>query len=198
MPVYTSIIEMNNSNHVVIGTEYGIYATDNIAAASVIWAPEDNGMGRVPVYSLRQQLNNLPYMEVVSVIEGETVVDVYPGTNNFGAIYAGTHGRGSFVSKKYLSIERSSITNSVFRPSLHIYPNPVSDIATIKFTIGNQSEATVNIYDINGRLVIANRAGRFAAGTHTLPIDVSSLKMGVYIVQLVSGGQSVSARMVVK
>ncbi len=48
MPVYSSLIEMKDSNKAIIGTEYGIYTTDEIGKADVTWTAENQGIGLIP------------------------------------------------------------------------------------------------------------------------------------------------------
>ena len=72
MPVYSAVIDVNNSSStIIIGTDFGVYSTKMV----VIGYLEDDGMPIVPCHMLRQQ-----YL---------------PGINK-GVIYVGTHGRGIF------------------------------------------------------------------------------------------------------
>ncbi len=198
MPVYASIIEMNNTSHVLLGTEYGVYATNNINATSVVWAEENTGMDRVPVYKLTQQLNNLPYMEIVRVIEDEVFVDIYKGTNNFGAIYAGTHGRGAFETLKYLSVEKAEGVKVSFNPSVKVFPNPVVDHASISFNLDAPASPIVRIYDLNGRLISTQQLHRFSRGNHVAELETSALGRGMYVVQIIANNRSASAKFLVR
>ena len=52
-PVYSAVIDKVNNNNVVIGTEFGVYATENAFtsnASDVVWTEENSGLARVPVY----------------------------------------------------------------------------------------------------------------------------------------------------
>jgi len=51
------------------------------------------------------------------------------------------------------------------------YPNPFNPSTTITFSMLQQSEVSVGIYDINGRLVHELAAGSLAEGVHSLTWD---------------------------
>jgi hypothetical protein len=83
MPVYASTFNFTGSpGDVVIGTEMGIFATDDIEAANVSWVQENNGFAQVPVFDLVQDL---------------TVRYDLKDQNDFeGSIYAASHGLGIY------------------------------------------------------------------------------------------------------
>ena len=86
MPVYSAVIDVNDNNNIIIGTEFGVWSTTNGSN----WIVEDDGMPIVPCHMLRQQ-----YL---------------PGVNK-GIIYVGTHGRGIFKSSNTSSILNHSLDN---------------------------------------------------------------------------------------
>jgi len=72
-----------------------------------------------------------------------------------------------------------------------ISPNPATDRITIK---GDRIIQFINVIDINGRTVL-NYIG---TDKNTAQIDVSQLSSGIYIVNIVDGGGSISAEKFVK
>ncbi len=55
-PAYSSLFEMNPDNNLVfVGTENGIYVTNNIDSGNPTWVAENNNLGGVPVFMLKQQ-----------------------------------------------------------------------------------------------------------------------------------------------
>jgi hypothetical protein len=65
-----------------------------------------------------------------------------------------------------------------------VYPNPVSQSATISFSLIKASPVVITITDVNGRLlqVIAN--ADFSAGSHTIKFSRGSLTAGIYFLQV--------------
>ena len=72
------------------------------------------------------------------------------------------------------------------------YPNPFNPTATITFDVPAQthSNASLQIYDITGRLVATLVDEQLAPGTHTLQWQPVNLSSGLYIVQLKAGDQT--------
>lgn len=180
MPVWSAIFEMENPNMILLGTDYGIYATTDItkSASDIEWTEENNGMARVPVFMIRQQIYN------------------YPGVSNYGGIYIGTHGKGFYWNKQYLWVGIDESVENNITNKLLTYPNPVTDFVNIGYTLTKKSNITIKIYDLNGRVVkMVNRMK--PNGYHTEIINCSDLKKGTYIIQLLDGNNSSTSKFVV-
>ncbi|MBC7851261.1 MAG: T9SS type A sorting domain-containing protein [Chitinophagaceae bacterium] len=66
--------------------------------------------------------------------------------------------------------------------ALQIYPNPASKLASLKFTLTAPARVTINIFDVDGRLVKSVPTGvRYGSGTHIVPINgIAAMPAGVY------------------
>lgn len=192
MPVYSALIEASNPNLVILGTEYGLYATDDITktAANIEWSEENTNqlvpsanISKVPVLQIRQQIyTNLEH----------------PGVTNYGVIYIGTHGRGFFQCKKYYSgVQENKNTTPTAKPTLNIYPNPVIDKLNVNYSLSSAGNVLINIYDITGKVVKTINLNSRPVGLFNSILDCSSLDRGTYILQLISGTDKASAKFVV-
>jgi len=180
MPVFSAIFEMNHPNMVILGTEYGMFATQDITASAsdIVWTEENNGMAHVPVFRIVQQIYD------------------YPGVTNFGAIYIGTHGKGFYRTYDYLGInDNPSSTNNTGK--LSIYPNPAVDNINLSYSLVTKSAITIKIYDLNGKLVKLVNVMNKPSGNHIENINCSDLTRGTYIVQLITGSDSRTAKVVI-
>lgn len=185
LPVYASLIPLNNSTQAIIGTQYGIYTTDNILSPNPTWSKSDNGIGgMITVYMLYQQQNTLAWRKTVTYDQGAALVQVFPGVYNTGQIYAATHGRGFFTSKSYMSIKEKSIAKTSQLSSIKFYPNPVIDNASFEYTLNKPSKVTVNIFDIGGKLINSVSYGTQLSGKQKSEINLSELPSGAYFLQL--------------
>jgi hypothetical protein len=72
-----------------------------------------------------------------------------------------------------------SSVNDATTGNIEVFPNPVSDLLTIRNINENDNYSTVNLYDMFGRLLISNG---LVSGTNTL--DVSGLSAGVYSIRV--------------
>ena len=69
------------------------------------------------------------------------------------------------------------------------YPNPFNPVTTIRFDIPVevQNETSLNIYDINGKIVETLVNGGIVAGEHEVQWNAWQYASGVYFAELVSG-----------
>ncbi len=78
-----------------------------------------------------------------------------------------------------------------------LYPNPFNNQTVMPFTLALPADITVHIYDVMGRAVGEIARGRFAAGSHSIPIGAQGLATGLYYVELRVDGVAATRRMVV-
>jgi len=187
MPIYSSIIEMSDNNLGIIGSEYGIFVTENINSDSPTWLRQDSIMGSVPVFQLQQQLVSKTADTIMLVNGNEIKYDIYPGTNNYGIIYAATYGRGLFRTNAYrkpVGIEEIPNNGTTKYYDLHVYPNPVSNFATVQIDANNNSVTEISVYDLMGRKVLG-KVVSVNEGSNNIMINLSNLNSGTYVIQAV-------------
>jgi len=82
----------------------------------------------------------------------------------------------------------SGIFNSA-APGLHslhnVWPNPSREEIRVSFTLGKTAEASITIYDIQGKIVERIQIDeKYQAGDHAFSHDISPLGLGTYFVAL--------------
>ncbi|MGY6561171.1 MAG: T9SS type A sorting domain-containing protein [Luteibaculaceae bacterium] len=182
IPVYYPVIERSNPNVLVVGTEFGIWATED---GGVNWfVANDGDMPRVPVHSLKQQM-------------GATDKVTHPGR-----IYAGTHGRGFFHSDAFILPSTSNVAElSGVRQGINVklFPNPTVSNATVEFTLSKRANATFRIMDLNGRLIRKVERPNLPAGEQVFTLNTSNLANGMYLLNIeLNGTNAETVRFVVK
>lgn len=187
MPVYSSLIEMSNSNIAILGTEFGVYTTSNLTSGSPDWSFDSEGLTKVPVMMLRQQLVEQDPQSVMLINGIDTIYLSYPGTNNYGVIYGATFGRGIYQSDTYEIVGIDEINNpDHITYNLNVYPNPVKNSANLSFISSGNSSADLNVYDVNGKLMI-NRKIKLTEGNNKINLQLSDFPEGTFIIQIISG-----------
>jgi hypothetical protein len=188
MPVYASIIEMNNSNVVILGTEQGIFISENIGGTPT-WEANQSGIGNVPVFDLKQQLINKT-ADTVRLINGpEITVLNYPGTNNYGIIYGATFGKGLYRCNQYrrpVGVFENPSKAKNQQLNVRVYPNPVNGIAFVDFELSKNSSVGYSIFDLTGKVMQQKNIGVKSAGKIQLELPVNELKQGSYILRIES------------
>lgn len=196
MPVYSSIIE-KSTGKVIIGTEKGIYTSDNMSS----WVSA--GLNNIPVMEIKQQLQTNHDNEYVNLVDeiGDTLKIEHPGIFNEGVIYAATYGRGLYRCNEYkvnngeLSIEETTTSNNALEMS--VYPNPIATEGNINFSIENSANVSLQVFDLSGRLVINRVLGNYGQGSHTAKFSVDNLTSGTYIIKVQAGAVSNTSKILV-
>ena len=196
MPIYSSLIEMETGD-VILGTERGIYRTDNINNPT--WNYDGTAMGVVPVMELKQQLLFHEDEQIVNVTEEGVFVEEFSGVHNTGIIYAATYGKGVYRCENYkkdfaVVPENQTVENNV---AVSMYPNPISGQATLSFNLNESCNVSYQIFDMTGRMVMSQGLGRFAEGEHQVSINAESLSSGSYILRLNQGVSNASVKFLV-
>ena len=78
------------------------------------------------------------------------------------------------------------------------YPNPFSGSTTIQFSLPDDVDVTLRVYDVLGREVATLLDGRQEAGTHTVQWDAKALPSGTYVYRLNAGGAQAAHQLVVQ
>lgn len=128
LPVKTILQNPLNLEEVIIGTELGVWYTNNFSSANPTWSPSFNGMSNVKVLDLDLRDDNM--------------------------VFAATHGRGVF-SGQFTAASLSTADNAFSASNLRIYPT-VSD-GNIKIISQDFIEkAQLNVYTITGKRVYSD------------------------------------------
>ena len=197
MPVYSSVIEMTDQNLAILGTEHGIFATENIHADPPDWVEQGNEMGSVPVFDLKQQIVSQPQITLALQNGPEIIYITYPGTHNWGSIYAATYGRGLFINDDFYMVDMEEFAaTDKEKGKIKLYPNPVVSVANIEFASEVSTNTEIKIFDLSGRLIKLQSA-IVRKGPNRIAIAVDDLKQGTYILSVVIGPEIYTQKFIV-
>lgn len=128
LPVKAILQNPLNTDEVIIGTELGVWFTNNFSEENPNWQTSYNGMSNVKVLDLDLRDDNM--------------------------VFAATHGRGVFSGM--FTAESLSISNNVLSKSnIQIYPTITKGLLNI-ISINNISKTRISVYNINGQEVYHN------------------------------------------
>jgi hypothetical protein len=89
----------------------------------------------------------------------------------------------------------TGVQDVVAENKVDIAPNPAGSSTNITLTLAKPAETTVRVFNALGQAV-ASRSYGVLSGTQTLPFITSNLVNGVYSVQIIAGGQTISRKLV--
>lgn len=82
--------------------------------------------------------------------------------------------------------------------SMQIWPNPVGDNGTIRFSTNQAQDLSISITDVVGREILTLHNGLVQAGESFYTFNRNSLSSGAYFVVAQSGGQKIVKKVVVR
>ena len=187
-PVYASVIHKGDSKKVILGTEFGIYTTDDITAALPIWTEENDGFANAPVWDLVQYRTNRSSDTSSTIKEGD--------------IYIGSHGRGWYVSTSLqtdrpLSNEENVIEDKVVRDALKMYPNPAKDFTNVDVTLSGKGDVKASVLDMSGRIVKRVSLKGLPQGDHKIRVDLTGINNGTYVLSVSANGTVKNGKFIV-
>lgn len=133
LPVKCILKNPLNTEEVIIGTELGVWFTNNFSNTNPTWNQSYNGMSNVKVTDLDLRNDN--------------------------KVFASTYGRGVFSGT---FTAQPLLDNSIIlsRNDLIIYPNPLIDILNIKLE-NYSGKLEAKLIDLNGKVVQTNLVSDF-------------------------------------
>ncbi|MAZ72676.1 MAG: hypothetical protein CMC70_05980 [Flavobacteriaceae bacterium] len=155
----------NGQDGLYVGMDYGIYYIDN---GHTEWQPFSN---------------NLPNV-IINELEIHTI-------NN--EIYAGSYGRGLWVSPTAEASEILGTPSTIFAETLTLYPNPATTHVRIK--TASPLQTAIKIYDATGKLVLFKRDVEIA---ENIRLDISTLHAGVYFVRFNAENGTITKKLLKK
>jgi hypothetical protein len=184
-PVYSSTFDKGESANVIIGTEFGIFSTDNMNVTSPSWSTDNSGLARVPVFTLKQYRTNKSSTNDMDVKEGD--------------IFAGTFGRGTFqttslMTSRPISVQEHSGLDGAVQ-GMKLFPNPAVDFTTMELDLA-QGSYTAEVVDLNGRTIQTTSIYADASGRQEFKLNVTGLSNGLYIIGIQGKSDSYSRLMI--
>jgi hypothetical protein len=186
MPVYGAVFVKGITNQLLVGTELGVWGTDN---GGVSWT-EVNFMNA-------DQSTWHPRTLVTEIIQKDQLHIANSPWYDKGIIYTGTHGRGTFMSTSFANTWAVGTTNITGKATqFTVFPSPAKDIANIKYTSLQATQASISVYDMRGSIVLSSII-KVHQGENSSSVDIKGLPTGAYVLSLNVNGE-VSASSFVK
>lgn len=177
-PVYDAIFDMTNPERVILGTDKGVWTTNDVWAASPEYVEENTTIGRFPVIDVDQQ--TLPHGEA----------------SNREVIYLGTHGRGIWKSGTVVSSVEPQLSEvTKWESEIKLFPNPAKSNIQIEYTVSNPDEVTMRIFSIAGN-VMKTITPSALEGENSINVPVNDLPTGTYFINMTDGNNQKVAKFI--
>lgn len=91
----------------------------------------------------------------------------------------------------------SGVNDLVLTQDLELFPNPVKDQATVRFTLANSYKINAYVTDVLGHEVQAHQLGLLSSGQQQFELNTNELSAGIYFLKLSNGSAQQTLRFVV-
>ena len=81
--------------------------------------------------------------------------------------------------------------------SVKLYPNPAKNEAVLALNLKKDQRVIINVFDIQGKQVLAPIDRTFKAGTQSVTLNIAGVEDGMYFVQVASENHAVKIKLVV-
>jgi hypothetical protein len=109
---------------------------------------------------------------------------------------------GDYVSVPVVRLDFGNYTNianeTLIASDVVVYPNPAEDNATITYTLTAESNVSIVVRDLSGKVVYTTESGLLGAGSYNTTIDLNTFAQGMYTVTLTANGAQTTQKLIKK
>jgi len=126
-------------------------------------------------------------------LKGGTITLTYTVDNVAPCTGAVTESKVIYIAPK----ASSGVSDIEFASTIHLFPNPATDNVRVQFTAQNSGDATLEVVDMNGRLIEMLALDNVVVGTNTVQLNVSDYANGIYSIVLRSNNSFNTTKLVI-
>lgn len=127
-------------------------------------------------------------------------LDAYANAAVYIAFY-GNSADDNLVSLDDVMI-RGTLYNSINENktdlSLNLFPNPATDNVQVNYTLTSETNVSITVFDVTGKMISSVSEGNVAAGRHFAHINTADLAKGFYTVKVETTYGSSTSKLIVK
>jgi photosystem II stability/assembly factor-like uncharacterized protein len=170
---WAEILNFEGEKYYFLATHIGVFMTHNLEDENTVWTH----MG--------------------TDVIGYALALMVQARESDGKVVVGTHGRGFFAG--YLTEPSTTNTEEISRTAydLQVFPNPAGDEVSLFFSLEEPGNLSVEVYDLQGKLLQRQAARKYSAGEHQATIGFRDLSPGLYLVGL-KGKRSMAMKKLLK
>jgi len=104
----------------------------------------------------------------------------------------------------YLDVPRDYVGTKEVKKSekdqlaLVLQPNPAGDFSQLRFELKENTTVSVTVTNLMGQSVMNVQSQKSAAGFHTITLNTAELASGIYLVNVIAGNKTSSAKLIVR
>jgi hypothetical protein len=200
-------LDMSNSTTVTMSFEmaYALFSASGYSDTLRVWASDDCGQTWTELYE--KAGNALSTVSAVRTVEFVPVAGEWRQETIDLSAYGGASGVqvrfehvSNYENNLYLDDINITPTLSVValekKGALNVYPNPTTGQLNVDVQLAIQDALVITVYNTLGQVVSQVQDTAVLGGNYKL--DLSTLAKGIYHVQVVGGGETMTKKLVLR
>lgn len=106
-------------------------------------------------------------------------------------------GNNIFIDDFSITSSTGLLDNLKQEMAFNVYPNPMEGTAYAQFELKQSQNIEINICDVTGKKITTIQQGEMQAGMHSLAINRSDLKAGIYLINVTTQNGTFAHKLVV-
>lgn len=106
-------------------------------------------------------------------------------------------GNNTFIDDFSITSSTGLLDNLKQEMAFNVYPNPMEGTAYAQFELKQSQNIEINICDVTGKKITTIQQGEMQAGMHSLAINRSDLKAGIYLINVTTQNGTFAHKLVV-
>jgi hypothetical protein len=200
----------SGGNLLFVGDSYSI---PSLSSSTTFYAQSGNVCNTQPRAAVSATINPLPnvFLGNDTIVGDSIILDAGPGfvqylwntsattqtitvDSSSTIIVAVIDNNGCINSDTIVLTITVGLTESQLEAGIRIYPNPTQD--KLNVLTGTSKDALITIIDMQGQILVTDEVKNAANATRTY--DVSQFAKGIYFLQITTGTQSSTSKIVVQ
>ncbi len=156
----------------------------------VVNAADFRSIDAAAAYGPRKADGSLPHIEYMHLAAGSDLIDA--------GVDVGLFFMGALPDLGCFETGLTGVSDVRLTGKIVFYPNPISDIGYIQFAPERSGRCEIRLYDVTGRYVRTLADKMVEAGEQRIPVNVSDIRDGLYICQVLVDKTQVALTRIVK
>ena len=194
-PKFGFDLEMNNGNTVSSMTAGTLSALTNTRYTA---APS----GGYPSNISQSSALTTGTLATFRWVAPSTQTTVYLFSNALGVNANNNDGNGDKEAFYNIILTPAAISAGIESISLNnefkLFPNPATEVTTLNYYINKLSHVSINITDLNGKIVSTQLNEEATEGAYSKKLDLRDLNTGTYFVKIKSDDQTITKKLVIQ
>jgi hypothetical protein len=95
------------------------------------------------------------------------------------------------------TINTSELINLANAWEVGIFPNPTSTYLNVRFNLPHETEISISLFDVQGKLILTKDLGEKKSGEHIETLDLKNLAQGKYVCRISSPQNAISKQVII-